>query len=189
MAWDPRRPGESEGKPNPEQSAPRVSEVSRQERRTWRQDLEALKPDNAGPYETERTGVLARAEAAIAELSRLARTLRIPHGTASAAAPSERARPIVKSGKPEAMDKSVNIVSTGTAVTVLPLMVIAILGAVWAINTRLEDRLTKRMDRMEDRATKRMDGIEARIDGLPGEMEAAVARALQAYRESETRKP
>ena len=87
------------------------------------------------------------------------------------------------------MDKSVAIVSTGTSVTVLPLMVIAILGAVWAINTRLEDRLTKRMDRMEDRATKRMDGIEARIDGLPGEMEAAVARALQAYRESETRKP
>ena len=181
MVLDSRRPGESEGKPGPEQSLPRVSEVSRQERRTWREDLESLKPDKAGPYETDRTGVLARAEAAIAELARIARTLRIPHGTANAAAPSGRARPIVKSGEPEAMDKSVEIVSTGTAVTVLAVMVIAILGAVWAINTRLEDRLTKRMDRMEDRATKRMDGIEARIDGLPGDMEA--------YRESETRKP
>ena len=87
------------------------------------------------------------------------------------------------------MDKSVDIVSTGTAVTVLGVMVIAILGAVWAINTRLEDRLTKRMDRMEDRATKRMDRIEARIDCLPVEVEAAVTRALEAYREPETRRP
>ena len=52
--------------------------------------------------------------------------------------------------------------------------------------TDSEGRLSERMDRMEGRLSERMDRMEAR---LPDVMEAAVAKALEASRESEDREP
>ena len=62
---------------------------------------------------------------------------------------------------------------------------------------RMEDRLSERMDRMEDGLSERMDrmedGLSERMDRmedeLPGVMEAAVTKALEASRESEEREP
>ncbi len=47
-----------------------------------------------------------------------------------------------------------------------------VLGAMWAMNTRLEDRLGVRMDRMDDRLTTRIE----RVENLVVENGKAIAR-------------
>ena len=47
-----------------------------------------------------------------------------------------------------------------------------VLGTMWAMNTRLEDRLGARMDRMEDRLSTRIE----RIESLTVENGKAIAR-------------
>ncbi len=41
-----------------------------------------------------------------------------------------------------------------------------LLGAMWALNVRLEDRLTKRIDKLEENMNDRFEKIDARLDSF-----------------------
>ena len=48
----------------------------------------------------------------------------------------------------------------------IAVFLITLIGAMWTLTSRLEDRLTQRIDRLEDKMEMKFDKIDARLDSF-----------------------